>query len=49
MPKLTFSNQTKNKFWEEISKDIISPFAPKKSIFLMKYIYEKCNLFLQFV
>lgn len=41
MPKMEFLNKPKSSFWEEISKDILSPFAPKKQIFL-KYELEKC-------
>lgn len=41
MPKITFSNQIQKPFWEEITKDILTPYAPKKSISLLKYAYEK--------
>lgn len=45
MPKITFSNQVQKPFWEEITKDILTPFAPKKSISLLKYAYEKSFLY----
>jgi len=40
LPKIDFSGVIKRPFWQNISKDILSPFAPKEAVFA-RYINEK--------